>query len=630
MYKVSVPAILTSANYDREKLLENLNKAGADRVMLALYRVLKNGRIQTEENMDRLAEELAFFQNQGFETCVWIGETIGHGWPINEGAEYSNIVNILGNPGYAAFCPTDEKFVADICKWIANVARAGAKQILLDDDFRMTNHGAAGSSACCLCERHLQLYRAAVGEDLSREEIKEKVFTGGPSVYRDAWVNMMRETMLGFAEKIRAAVDEVDESVRIGVCGTASMMDADGECFADAAKILAGRNNGLIRMFGAPYWAHNGFDLANVITMERRCAAGADHSAFEVICEGDTWPRPRFACPSAYLEIFDQALAADGGFDGILKYMIEYDAPYDYETGYIDEHVKNRPLLKKIQKEFGGDCAGIRLFERYERFRGADLSGDALDNAELSVWRPQGIGCRFVSALGLPVAFEGNGPVVVFGENAKYIEAEALKAGAIIDLPAARYLQARGIDVGLKSENAATDVISREHFLAEDVHITTAHPLYADLAVKEGAEVLSYLEGKERHVGAYRYLNADGMRFLVYAFDGERSDARVYRNYARQREVAGQVEWLSGEKLPASCTGHPDTYMICKKIGEKLAVGFWNLFPDKIAEAAIGLSRNYSSVRWIAGRGELKEDGIHIKDVAPYAFVGFVLGEKDE
>ena len=147
MYKVSVPVVFTSVNYDREGVLNILRRTGAARVMLAIYRELKDGRVQTGLHMKELAAEIAFFEEKGYETGVWMGETIGHGWPINETSAYRNIVNVLGNTGYSAFCPTDENFANDICAWIANVARAGAKLILLDDDFRMSNHGAAGSSA---------------------------------------------------------------------------------------------------------------------------------------------------------------------------------------------------------------------------------------------------------------------------------------------------------------------------------------------------------------------------------------------------------------------------------------------------------------------------------------------------
>ncbi|PWM73452.1 MAG: hypothetical protein DBX59_04930 [Bacillota bacterium] len=624
MRTVSVPVIYNNGNFDRIALLKTLRRTGANRVMLAIYRVVKNGRVQTAENMAGLAEEIAFFEGEGFEVCVWIGETIGHGWPINETSDYTNVVNIRGNVGYAAYCPTDEKFTDDICEWIKNVAKAGAKQILLDDDFRMTNHGGDGSSASCLCENHMKIFCSLVGEELSREEIVKKVFSGGKSKYRDAWLEMMKDTVLSFAKKIRAAVDEVDRGIRIGLCGTASMMDVDGAATSDAVKILAGKNKRLWRSFGAPYWAKNGFDLAQVLLTERLAARWIDRENLEIICEGDTYPRPRLACPAAYLEIFDQALAADGCYDGILKYMLEYAAPYDYETGFVDRHVKNAALLKAIEETFKeGDAVGLNLFERAECFRNAELTGgDPYANAEYAVWAG-GHGVHFAAGVCAPVAFGGDYPAVVIGENARYIEKSALKNGAIVDVVAAKILQERGIDVGMESITPVRDIVGTEHFLSENIHVTTAQPVYFHVETKNGAETLTYLEGKNRHTGAYRYVNAEGLRFLVYAFDGERSDKMLYRCYARQREIVRETEWLCGRKLPASCAGHPDIYLFCKQTEDGLAVGFWNLFPDDIPLAEIALSRPYGAVEWLSGKGELCGDKVKIEEIAPYTFVGF-------
>ena len=625
MRSVSIPAVYGAENYDRNKLLSILKRTGAKRVMLAIYRVLKGGRIQPEGNTEGLAEEIVFFEREGFEVCVWIGETVGHGWPVNEKSAYRNVVNIRGNTGYAAFCPTDETFVADVCAWIKNVAAAGAKQILLDDDFRMSNHGAAGGSACCLCDAHVKLFCERVGERLTRAEIAEKVFSGGPSAYRDAWLAVMRETMLSFAKKIRAAVNEVDETIRIGLCGAPSMLDLDGACNEEVLDALSGSNGRLWRPCAAPYWAHDGFELARVILIQRlsaRLFCRRDNT--EVIAEGDTYPRPRLACPATYLEIYDQALAADGGGDGILKYMIEYAAPYDYETGFIDRHVKNAPLLRAIAETFrGGECVGLRLFEHAKCFRGADFGDtDPYENADITAWR-QGIGVRFAAGVCAPVAFGGDYPVIAFGENAKYIAEDMLKNGAILDVRAAKFLQERGVDTGLIAAEKAEDVIGTEYFIAENAHVTAANPVYENLTIKPEAEPLTFLEGKGKHIGAYRYKNEKGMRFLVYSADCERTDRSLYRCYARQREIVRETEWLCGRKLPAACPGHPDTYLFCKRFEGALAVGFWNLFPDDIPVAEIALSRPYASIEWICGKGELCGDKVRLESVAPYAFVCF-------
>ncbi len=626
MQKISIPAIYNSYNYDREKLLEILKKCKAFRLMLAIPRVIENGRIVSAVD-ENLKEDISFFESHGFEVCVWLGESIGHGWPINETAAYCNIVSLAGETGNSAFCPTDELFVSDFCAWVKNVARAGAKQILLDDDFRMSMHGTPVCAASCLCEEHLRQYNELIGEQLTRAEIAEKVFTGGPSRYRNVWYDLMRSTMLNFAKKIRTAVDEVDSSVRVGVCATYGMWDLDGAAFEDAGKILAGKNKALLRLCGAPYWARDGYELANVITLERMAAARFRKENTELLSEGDTYPRPRTVCPAAYLETFEQALVADGGFDGALKYMLEYDAPYDYETGYIDRHIKNRALIDSIEKAFAqGCCAGLRLFENFQYLCGADLPNEnPYENANRANMRPRGIGCRFVSALGLPVAFNGEFPVIVFGENAKYVTNEDLKNGAILDIVAADILQKRGTDVGMKAARKVNDVILTEHFVDENIRVTSAQPEFYDLEISDAACTLTYFEGKQKHIGAYLYENKEKQRFLVYSFDGENTDSRVFKAYARQREVNSACEWLCGKKLPAVCTGNPATYTICKMQKNRLSVAFWNLYPDEIVSARFDISEAYTKASWLGAEGEFKKNSVVFKNVAAYSFCGFVL-----
>lgn len=626
MRKISIPAIYNSYNYDREKLLEILKKCNAFRAMLAIPRVIQNGRIVSEIDKN-LKKDIAFFESQGFEVCVWLGESIGHGWPINEKATYRNIVSLAGETGNSSFCPTDELFVSDFCAWIRNVAQAGAKQILLDDDFRMSMHGTPVCAASCMCEEHLRQYNALVEAQFTRAEIAEKVFTGGPSRYRQAWYNLMGNTMLNFAKKIRAAVDEVDSSVRVGLCATYGMWDLDGAAFEKAGKILAGNNRALLRLCGAPYWAHDGYELAEVITLERMAAARFRKENTELMSEGDTYPRPRTVCPAVYLETFEQALVADGKFDGTLKYILEFHAPYSYETGYIDRHIKNGALIASIENAFAqGRCVGLRLFENFQYLCGADLPDeDPYENANRANMRPRGIGCRFVSALGLPVAFDGEYPVVVFGENAKYVTENDLRNGAILDIVAAQILQKRGTDVGLKGVRKINDVILTEHFIDEDIHVTSAQPEFFDLKISDAARPLTYFEGKQKHIDAYLFENTARQRFLVYSFNGENTDARVFKTYARQREVNRACEWLCGKKLPAACTGNPATYTICKMQENRLSVAFWNLYPDDIALARFEISEEYTKVNWIGAEGELRKNAVEFKNVAAYSFCAFVL-----
>ena len=73
---------------------------------------------------------------------------------------------------------------------------------------------------------------------------------------------------------------------------------------------------------------------------------------FDIMSEGDVYPRPRYTCPAAYLELYDAVTRIDGAYSGILKYMFDYVAGPDFETGYLKIHKDNEAYLKKSRRAF--------------------------------------------------------------------------------------------------------------------------------------------------------------------------------------------------------------------------------------------------------------------------------------
>ncbi|MCQ2399592.1 MAG: hypothetical protein MJ072_03705, partial [Clostridia bacterium] len=177
MYKVSVPVMFEIPTYDREKVVCELRRMKADRVFLILTRKLKF-HFTSREVLDKLSVEIKALEKEGFEVGVWIGETIGHAcWVLATPEEqlkyapYRRMVNVDGVE-IGAFCPSDERFVNDIAGWVVNVAKAGAKTILLDDDFRLERDGIF-----CCCDYHMKEFERKVGEKVTRDDVK-KAYTG--------------------------------------------------------------------------------------------------------------------------------------------------------------------------------------------------------------------------------------------------------------------------------------------------------------------------------------------------------------------------------------------------------------------------------------------------------------------
>ena len=72
---------------------------------------------------------------------------------------------------------------------------------------------------------------------------------------------------------------------------------------------------------------------------------------------------------------------------------------------------------------------------------------------------------------------------------------------------------------------------------------------------------------------SFRYENSDGNRFLILNVNTRSDRDNVLKHYARSRQYAENVQWLSGNKLPAYVYGNPELYVLCKKDKNAMAVG---------------------------------------------------------
>lgn len=630
MYTLQIP--IMNMNLEREAALAELKRCGATRVWLATG----SRGIETEERMQQelslFRENRLFFEEHGLEVGIWLAG-LGHGGPLAQddaqalarSDRYEKLVGLNGGTCEDSFCPTGETFVHDYLSWVRRLAETGAKLIMIDDDFRLSLRSC--QNGCC-CDRHMAEYRSRVGEPVTRKQLKELVFAGGPSKYRDAWLDMCHDSLVGLAKKIRETVDSVNPEVRMGVCAVMSTWDVDGVDSIELNRVLAGKNRPFLRTIGAPYWSVNNSSrrLANVITVTRMQRWWCENEDIELFSEADAYPRPRYCTPASYLEMYDMALRADGGWDGILKYMIDYNASEKYERGYIDRMLRNRPAYEWIEKYMaGGKAEGADIVSYMKRLRNAQLpEGAEIGEINDAYFFPAAM--FLANDCSVPAAFGTDGAHIVCGENGRYVTEEQLKDGAVLDVAAAMILTERGIDVGAEAFGAPQAVNGLEIFPDQNERVmTSGMRRLRDIRLKQNAEVLSTLNG---HATAYRYENAAGQRFMVYAFDMDVSwmGMGVTRSYCRQKQLIEGLEWAGRKKLPAVCAGHPDVYLICKRSEKGLAVGLWNLSADYMADPCIRLDKEYRIASLFGAEGSVEGDVLKLTgDVAPFAFVGIFL-----
>lgn len=606
---LSIPIINSCCNTaNRHVFLSELKRAECDRVFL-----FTGTRFAPENVLDKemklLEENIRYFTANGLETAVWI-QGFGHGGTLTNETKtftekFTKIIG-LGNGKTAddSFCPLDDAYFDLFRRETYAAAKAGARMIMIDDDLRLSLHGPVGIG--CACEKHIEIFNKrakAAGladHDYTREELSSILFTGETNGLRKIWLKLMGDTLRDCARKLRSAVDEIDPTVRLGHCACLPTWDVDGVDSIELAKLFAGGTKPFMRLIGAPYWndirAFHTFGLGSVINLERMQIAWCRESGIdlEIFTEGDSHPRPRFNVPESYLEGFDQTLIADGMTDGILKYMNDYTANPMYEHGYIDRHSYFAPLRREIADKLGGGkCAGVYIFEAIHKLEEADCTG--LSEGEI-VSRFTPASANFANQTSLPVSYTKNEytkVALVFGENAKYLDAETAKMPLILDLTAARILTERGFDVGLdKTDNSEF---------------------------------------------GFFYTNADGISYLLYPYCAEdyRRDPDAYskqnwKRYEVQAKLFDSIRQMADGALPAAVTEDAGAYVICKKSDEGMAIGIWNFGCDYLMPTQIELDGEYGDITPI-GETKVSLDGKYAKIdgiIPPFCFGGFMVKNK--
>lgn len=629
MYKISVPIIYDILDRQgRDGIVKKLRELDAERVFLALG-VRSTDKEKNNKEFEILKRETEYFHGLGYEVGVWL-------WTFMVEGEHSftnmSAVTVEENVINAMICPLDRSYVEDTAAYMAGVAATGVDLIMFDDDFRF---GCIGDNQVgCLCAHHVENINERLGRSLSRGALAEKILTGSKNKYRDAWIEANGDALRGFARAVRAAVDSVNPNIRMGACACLSSWDLDGVDAYELATILAGDTKPFVRLIGAAYWparASWGTRIGDVIEQERMEEVWTRKGEIEIFSEGDAFPRPRTVCPAAYLEGLDTALRADGRTDGMLKYAIDYTSSAEYENGYVERHVRNKPLYEGIEKMFSGKTAvGVRNYSEGRKISYMEL-GDVPKDGTYLYYSYFSSAARSFAATSIPTCYDGEGVAgACFGEAGWELPLEATRRGLILDAVAAKALNERGVDVGIRAYGKAISVAS-EIFTVDNEQIDTYKSRPFDHVFSEEIRVESFGEYEGRRIPmSYTYENADGDRFLVLNVDTRITDKGLYapttRHYARSRQYAEAVKWLSrGERsLPAYSYGNPDLYILSKK-DEKgvMAVGLWNFCIDWVFAPKIVLDREYKEITFLNCEGILSGNTVTLSDLSPYGFCAF-------
>ena len=627
MYHISIPAMVISPAFDCGKVIEDAKKAGATRIMLAID-TLSTDKAYMGRIYDILRHAISEIQKAGLESAVWFW-----GLRIMDDEPFTRLTDRLGDKCRRSHrcCPLDEDFLQFMEAHIKEVSAMHPDLILFDDDLTFENY--TYESIGCFCKLHRARMSELLEEPITdTEALYRKMFSGKPNKYRDALLRVNGDSLKNYAIRMRRAVDSVDPSVRMGQCGCVTTFDQDGVDSFTLSKLFAGDTKPFLRLIGAPYWELSGLHsnrLMDVIETERLERSWYPGDDIEILVEGDTYPRPRHRVPAAHLELFDAALRADGSFDGILKYMLDYYSHASYERGYLDRHLKNQPDLENIHNQFAPlPCAGVRVYETMTKTANFDYTY-CLPESDVVRHQLFSRAARLLSHNSIPTTYEGTGCAgIAFGENARYLQEAAFGKPLIIDLPAARILQERGIDTGISSFGQRF-VTVQEQF--PDMQVTVckhggARPYAYDVTLSPDAQVQSYWVKPDSTLSpaSYTYANKNRQRFLVFCADCFDWDVDFYANYARQDQLLTFLQESSAD-LPIVCKGNPELYILCKQNGSKLTIGFFNCFADSVEPLTAQLNTRYTKAEFFRCHGAVDGNTLRIEKLPAYEWCYAIL-----
>ena len=640
--KLYVPLMLSSITPDNRPLyVRDLHAMEADAVWIAVdrYPLFLSDR---DDLMEELREHITYFREEGFEVGLWI-QAFGFGDGLPAMADgmtdsWTKLRSMYGGEAGDAFCPEDPAFMTAYLAWVKDMAACGPTLLMLDDDLCQSVRPGLG----CWCHRHKSLLDerlterglAPLGEDPAVWGVR--FLTDKGNADRRVFFDVMGDSLRRFCRRVREAVDGVDPAIRVGFCAGYTSWDIEGAPASQLSRILAGPDTKpFLRLTGAPYWVTHdmhrfaGQRLNTVMEFARAQEAWCrmDSGDIEIFAEADSYPRPRYHVASAYIDTFDMACRASGGM-GMLKYVFDYYATPENESGYLKRHLRLAPQYARVETLFSDKTArGVYVCEPMEKIQDMTLPASFIGEGAVmhTAFSPA---ATMLSALSIPTAYDlpADGVpdcVIAFGDCVMALKRMPKKL--ILDLPAALRLQETGMDVGISEVIPGAEIPLYERyehldkcgvFVPDHTSLQFQYAPYSRVVPCEGAEILSVFEGRTQvFPSAYRYQSGDTELYVLcadaYAL---RPNCSVLLSYGRQKQLLdfiGPIPHVAGE---------PCVYTLWKEGETGDALLILNLSEDVLFDFDIVLDRPYAEVILHGAEGIHRGDRIRVTgEVQPFA-----------
>jgi len=463
---------------------------------------------------------------------------------------FTSMVRQDGTQTPLTSCPLDPVFREQVSSDMAMFCEiAKPAFVFLEDDF--TIHSSTGKYGC-FCEHHLSEFAKRQGKYYSREELIEIFEQKTPESIQllRGWKELIKDSLVLFAESMRRAVDAVMPGLPIGSMQS-WFSDNDGDCTYEVAKALAGEHHvPYSRIFGVIY---HGASVRGIPTAMFHPIYTKQHikDKFTYYFESDCFPHTRFFSSAKEIQAQISAMYF-AGFDGSTLQTSQGldDANEDAEYGYA--FVKAFPQYEAIH-QIAKQC----------ELKGVEICYDPFYNTiDRGRWQPYWT--QTVSYFGIP--FTSQEEKVAFWDKrqAQYYSEETtlhyLEKTLFLDGEAAKVLCERGfreylgVDVGndltqgsFKYDSAAKEVICDGYALDSRGRNMMAPHFYAvgkegkeyDIIVRDPkCEILTEIYTYNHDYvcpGMTRYKNKLGGTVIIMSMSIAGTDSCSLFNYRRQQ-----------------------------------------------------------------------------------------------
>lgn len=525
----------------------------------------------------------------GIECGWWITATVKSG----KSDKFQSIVKEDGTSHGFASCPLDDDFRKVFSENVAIFAKIAKPEfIITEDDFSIC--AADG----CFCEKHLEEFAKRTGRFYSREELvsifKEKT-QESYKILRQ-WRELLKDSLVGFAEAIRKELDKESPEIPVGYMQSGSA-DYDGDVTEAISRALAGdKHTPFSRLFGTFYC---GVEVKKIPEELYHPLYTKQHTGDNFIFyhESDTYPHTRFYTAGKHMKAIMGA-AYSYGFDGsVYQTQQLLDNPNEESVyGY---------MWSKERDRFNAVYDKAKMCE----LKGVELDYDPFWNtADRSFSTINPLWVMSVSRFGIPHTSLNSNVAFWDVRQAKYADddtiMERLSKGLFLDGDAAKVLCDRGygkylgVEIGedpVEGTSISYDLAAREvicdKFVPDSIgrNMTSAH-MFAPpgngrwltiTVTDEKCEVVTEAYTFQRKLitpAMTRFENELGGKVVVMGLTLDGNNSQALLNYRRQRLIQELLVWCSDEY--AFVKENPDVFVITnesKKDVEKDFLGMITL-----------------------------------------------------